>query len=128
MLMCFCISTSAEIAVIVHLQNNNKLDATDITQLFLGKVSSFPEGGVAIPVALVRGSSTRKQFNELVLHKTENQYKAFWSRLVFTGKASPPNELASSKIVRELVAKNPAIIGYIDANSVDDSVKVIATF
>lgn len=127
-LMCFCISTSAEIAVIVHLNNTNKMDAADISLLFLGKVSSFPGGEVAIPVALARGNDTREHFNKAVLHKTENQYKAFWSRLVFTGKASPPNELENSDKLRDLVAKNPALIGYIDANSVDDSVKVIATF
>lgn len=127
-LMCFCISTSAEISVIVHLQNTDKIDASDISQLFLGKISSFPGGDVAIPVALARGNSTREQFNEKVLHKTENQYKAFWSRLVFTGRAAPPNELKNSDQLRDLVAKNPALIGYIDSSSVDDTVKVIATF
>ncbi len=127
-LMCFCISTSAEIAVIVHLNNTNKMDTADISQLFLGKVTSFPGGEVAIPVALARGNDARENFNELVLHKTENQYKAFWSRLIFTGKASPPNELEDSDKLRDLVAKNPALIGYIDANSVNGSVKVIATF
>ena len=127
-LLVFSLSTSAEIAVIVHLSNTDKMNSQDISQLFLGRVSSFPSGGVAIPIALARGNSYREYFNATVLKKTENQYKAFWSRLVFTGKAAPPNELNDSEQLRDLVAQNPALIGYIDAGSVDDSVKVIATF
>ncbi len=127
-LLVFSLSTSAEIAVIVHLSNTDKMNSQAISQLFLGQVSSFPSGGVAIPIALARGNSYREYFNATVLKKTENQYKAFWSRLVFTGKAAPPNELDDSEQLRDLVAKNPALIGYIDEDSVDDSVKVIATF
>jgi len=118
----------AEIAIIVHLQNTVKLNKTDISQLFLGQVSSFPNGAIAIPVALSRDNNSREIFNETVLNKTENQYKAFWSRLVFTGKASPPSEFKDSSQLRDLVSKNPAFIGYIDSRRINDTVKVIATF
>ena len=63
----------AEIAIIVHLQNTVKLNKTDISQLFLGQVSSFPNGAIAIPVALSRDNNSREIFNETVLNKTENQ-------------------------------------------------------
>lgn len=127
-LMFIGMNACAEIAVIVHLQNTVKLNATDISQLFLGKISSFPDGAIAIPVALSRGNYSREFFNKAVLNKTENQYKAFWSRLVFTGKASPPSEFEDSSQLRDLVSKNPALIGYIDSGRVNDTVKVIATF
>ncbi len=117
-----------EIAVIVHPDNAVIMSNTAISQLFLGKISSFPGGGKAIPLVLKRGNNTRTAFNEMVLGKSENQYKAFWARLVFTGKATPPKELEDSGKIRDLVAKNPALIGYVDAGDVDASVKVIAKF
>ena len=127
-LMFIGMNACAEIAIIVHLQNTVKLNKTDISQLFLGQVSSFPNGAIAIPVALSRDNNSREIFNETVLNKTENQYKAFWSRLVFTGKASPPSEFKDSSQLRDLVSKNPAFIGYIDSRRINDTVKVIATF
>jgi len=117
-----------DVVVIVHPNNSSIFDNIAISQLFLGQVSSFPGGGKAIPVALKRGNDTRISFNQLALRKSENQYKAFWSRLVFTGKASPPQELENSEAIKDLVANNPALIGYIDSDSADDSVKVVGAF
>jgi len=128
LLVCASITAHADVVVIVHPNNNSVFDNIAISQLFLGQISSFPGGGKAIPVALKRGSDTRIDFNQLALRKSENQYKAFWSRLVFTGKASPPQELENSEAIKDLVANNPALIGYIDSGSADDSVKVVGTF
>ena len=127
-LLVFSLSSRAEIAVIVHLSNTDNLNSQAISQLFLGQVSSFPSGGVAIPIALIRGNSYREYFNETVLKKTENQYKAFWSRLVFTGKGTPPKSGASDAEMIELIAANPNMIGYISTSAVNDTIKVIGTF
>ena len=53
--------------------------------------------------------------------------KAYWSKLVFTGKGTPPAELANEAAVLSHVAANPDAIGYVDAASVDGSVKVVLT-
>jgi hypothetical protein len=67
-------------------------------------------------------------FNEKILNKTSSQMKAYWSKLVFTGKGTPPKELLSDKEVIDLVSKNPNMIGYIQKESVTAAVKVVATF
>jgi len=67
----------------------------------------------------------RAQFYTQVAGKDEAQVKAIWSKLVFTGKATPPKELASSADVVKAVAADPNAIGYIEKAAVDGSVKVV---
>jgi hypothetical protein len=51
--------------------------------------------------------------------------KAYWTKMVFTGRGQPPRELATSVAVRRMVAENPAMIGYIDRSALDASVKPV---
>ena len=48
--------------------------------------------------------------------------------MIFTGKGVPPNAVDTDKEMKEMVAKDPGAIGYIDVTSVDDTVKVVLTF
>ena len=54
-----------------------------------------------------------------------SQVKATWSRLIFTGKAQPPKELADADAVKKAVASDIKAIGYIDKSQVDSTVKVV---
>ncbi|PHR96970.1 MAG: phosphate ABC transporter substrate-binding protein [Oceanobacter sp.] len=119
----------AETAVIVSSANaNSAMDSNVISRIYLGKSSSFPSGDQAIPVDQNEGSATRDAFNDSVLGKNSSQLKAYWSRLIFTGKGTPPKEVGDDAAVKNLVAANPNMIGYIDSAAVDDSVKVVLTF
>ncbi|MFT5592613.1 MAG: ABC-type phosphate transport system substrate-binding protein [Oceanicoccus sp.] len=118
-----------EIAVVVHPSNSaSTLDAATIQLLFLGKLNAFPDGQKSIPLSLSDSHPIRLEFNSSVLKKTEGQYKAFWSKMMFTGKGIPPKEQPSGKEILDLVSKNPNMIGYMDASEVDGSVKVVAKF
>lgn len=118
----------AEIAVVVHPSNASSLDANTISRIFLGKLKAFPGGGQAVPLNLSESSSQTDEFNKKVLKKSGSQLKAYWSKLVFTGKGTPPKVIASDAEVISLVSSNPNIIGYIDAAAVTGDVKVIAKF
>lgn len=126
---CLLFSTvaSAEIAVIVHPSNANELDKNVITRIYTGKAKSFPNGEQAVPVNQADGNTT-DAFNKSVLNKSTSQLRAYWSKLIFTGKGAPPKVVDSEAEILQLVATNPNIIGYVDAGSVDGSVKVVATF
>ena len=120
---------NAEVAVIVSASNaNSALDQDTISRVFLGKTSNFPDGSQAIPVDQNEGSASREAFNEKVLGKSSSQLKAYWSRLIFTGKGTPPKESGSDADIKNLVAKNPNLIGYVDSSVVDSSVKVVFKF
>lgn len=116
----------AGIAVIVHPSAGiDKLSKDEIARIFLGKSKTFPNGKEAIPVNQSENSPVREKFNQEVCQKSPSQYKAYWSRLVFTGKGTPPKDSGTDKDVKALVAANPNVIGYVDSSVVDDSVKVV---
>jgi ABC-type phosphate transport system substrate-binding protein len=118
----------ADVAVIVNPSNASALDDDAIKWLFLGKAKSFPNGEQAIPLNQKQGSTVSDEFGDKVLGKSASQLKAYWSKLVFTGKGTPPKEQDNDAEVIKLVASNPNLIGFIDAKSVNDSIKVIKTY
>lgn len=113
---------SAEIVVIVNKANPaTRMFSEQASQFFLGKSAMFT------PVDQPESSPIRADFYHKVADKDPAQVKAIWSKLVFTGKATPPKEYASNAEVKKAVAADPKAIGYIDKSAVDDTVKVILT-
>jgi ABC-type phosphate transport system substrate-binding protein len=112
----------AETVVIVSQKNPaTRMFAEQASQFFLGKSNMFT------PVDQAEGSAIRNDFYQKLADKDAAQVKAIWSKLVFTGKATPPKEYKSSADVKKAVADDPKAIGYIDKAAVDDTVKVILT-
>ena len=124
----FSISAQAEVAVIVNPANGNAIDDDLISKLYLGKAKKFPDGSSATPLDQEEGTAIRGTFMEAKVGKSEKQMKAYWSRLVFTGGGVPPENLASDQAVIDKVASDASAIGYIDAGSVTDAVKVVTSF
>ena len=124
----FAFAAQAQVAVIVNPKcAAASMTADQVASIFLGKTSTLPSGATAAPADQAEGSAVREQFYSKVTGKQSAQVKAAWSRLVFSGKATPPKELASSAEVKKFVAANPDGIGYIEKSAVDGSVKAVLT-
>ena len=121
------VSVFAEIAVIVNPSNAATVDANTIKKIYLGKNKSFDNGTKVSPVDQ-NGTAVADEFNDKVVGKSSSQLNAYWSKLVFTGKGTPPEKLDSDQAVIDFVAANSDAIGYIDSAKVSDKVKVVATF
>lgn len=117
----------ANVAVIVHPSNAATLSQEDVSKIFTGRAKSFTDGKAAEAVNLAEAVPVRADFDQKVLGRSSSQMKAYWSKLVFTGKGTPPKELASEQEVLDAVAKNPAAIGYVSSGAVTGSVKVALT-
>ena len=128
-LLTFLFSTSvfAEIVVIVHPTNDSTLDKDVVKKIYLGKTKSFSNGQKIQAYDLQNGSDIRNSFLQSLLKKSGSQYKAYWSKLLFTGKGKPPAEKSSEDDIVNEVASNPSAIGYVDSTKVTDAVKVIVT-
>ncbi len=122
-LSCFLASTCAfaDIAVIAGSGNSASVSKKDVKKIFLGKKTSMN------PMDLPDGSAIRDEFYQKVAKKNPSQMKSYWSKMIFSGKATPPENADDDAAVKAWVAKNPKGIGYIDSGSVDDSVKVLLT-
>lgn len=102
------------------------LDAAQVADIFLGKTSRFPDGSIALPVDQGEESPLREKFYAQFAGKSPAQVKAYWSKIIFTGRGQPPRQAADSIEVKRIVTDNPHAIGYIDARQVDSSVRVLA--
>ncbi|TDP63927.1 hypothetical protein [Roseateles toxinivorans] len=116
----------AQVAVVVGAKSPaTALNAEQAANLFLGKSAQLPGAGNAVLIDQAESAAVRDQFYTKVAGKSAAQVKAAWSRLVFSGKATPPKEVANSAEVKKLVAANPDAVGYIEKSAVDASVKVL---
>jgi ABC-type phosphate transport system substrate-binding protein len=115
-------AANAEVVVVVHPSNPaGSMSADQVADVFLGKSTTLA------PVDLPESSAARGEFYQKVTGKDAAQVKAVWTRLIFTGKATPPKEVGSSADVKKTVANDPKAIGYIEKSAVDSSVKVVFT-
>ena len=112
----------AEVVAVVGAKSPAASMTNDqIAQFFLGKSTAMT------PIDQPDGSAVRNEFYKKVADKEASQAKALWSKLVFTGKATLPKELAGSADVKKAVAADPKAIGYIEKAAVDATVKVVLT-
>ncbi len=121
-------STLAHAEVVVVMAANSDvatLSQAQVSQIFLAKSSSLPSGGKATPIDQEEGGAVRNEFYTKVASKDAAQMKAYWSQLMFTGKAQRPRKVANDAAVKQAVASTPGAIGYINAGAVDASVKVV---
>ncbi|WP_305822682.1 phosphate ABC transporter substrate-binding protein [Massilia brevitalea] len=115
-----------DLVVIVSARSSvEALRADQAAAIFLGQSARFPGGAVATALDQPIGSNERDQFYLRVTGKTPALLKAHWSKLVFTGRGQPPRELADSAAVRRAVAEDPGLVGYIEREALDPSVRQV---
>ena len=101
------------------------LRVEQVAAIFLGQTARFPDGSEAIPLDQRVGSPLRDTFYSRVTGKTPALLKAYWSKMVFTGRGQPPGEAIDDVAVRHQVAENPELIGYINRSALNDSVRSV---
>ncbi|GGX93975.1 phosphate ABC transporter substrate-binding protein [Massilia dura] len=117
---------AADLVVIVSARAPvTALRADQVADIFLSEVNRFPDGSEAIAVDQNIGSSQRDEFYDRVAHRSPALMKAYWTKMIFTGRAQPPREVAGSAAVRKLVAENPGMIGYIERSALDPTVRPV---
>lgn len=121
----FPLSAAADVAVIVHPSNKNTFAPADVESIFMLKKSTFADGSKASVFYLGGDENTRNAFNEKALGKSSSQLKAYWSKLVFTGKGTPPPELPTAADAVAKVAADPSAVAYVDKSAVTPAVKVV---
>ncbi len=121
-----CLAQAGELVVVVSARSPvDALRPGQVAAIFLGQSPRFPNGALASALDQPIGSPERDQFYLRVAGKTPALLKAYWSKMVFTGRGQPPRDLAGSAAVRKAVAEDPGLIGYIDREALDPSVRAV---
>ena len=119
-----CLLAGAAIAsdvVVVANPSAAALTKEQVADIFLGKSQAMH------PIDQAESAPIRADVYKAATGRDVAQVKAAWSRLVFSGKAQPPTEMANSAAVKKAVVADPLAVGYIEKSAVDSSVKVVLT-
>jgi ABC-type phosphate transport system substrate-binding protein len=117
---------AADVVAVVSIKSPiTALSQGQMADIFFGKASHFPNGAQAVPVDQQEGSAARNEFYLKVSGKSAGQIKAYWSKIIFTGRGQPPPTVSNNVEMKKLIVENPAAIGYIDRDAVDSSVRVV---
>lgn len=93
-------------------------------QLFLGRLNALRDG---TPVRLhdLPPGPIRDGFYRRMTGKNAVQTRAYWSRLVFTGRARPPREVSGPEELRAVLAADPNAIGYLPESDVSEELRIL---
>ena len=104
--------------VIVNSANPaSALRAGEVSALFLKRAEQWPDGTKVSAVDLDEGEPARESFSKQILEKSTAAVKAYWQKMIFSGRSVPPPEKASPEEVVSFVESHPGGIGYVPAGT-----------
>jgi ABC-type phosphate transport system substrate-binding protein len=116
----------AEPVVVVNARSGvERLSQDEVVNIFLGRYRKLPTGVAALPVDQPEGSALRAEFYRRLVNKELNEINAYWSRLVFSGKTSPPKQTASTSEVVSILNGTAGSIAYIERSQVDSRFRIV---
>lgn len=127
LLIAVALSGYAHADVVIVVNPDNKIAALTLNQvrdIFLGQSTEFPNGDLAIPADLP-DSPARDAFYLKYAEKSPQQMRAYWLKVLYTGKGVPPQKTPTVEALKKLITKNQGVIGYIEQKDVDNTVKVV---
>jgi len=119
---------AGDIVVVVSAKNPPMvLGVEQVAHIFLAQSVRLPDGAEVAAIDQPIGSELRDSFYRQVTGMSPTLVKAYWTKMVFTGRGRPPKVAPGSAAIRKLVADNPLLIGYIERDALDDSVREVLT-
>ncbi|WP_180125389.1 hypothetical protein [Rhodoferax sp. BLA1] len=119
----------AEPVVVVNAASTiTRLGQDDVVNIFLGRYRRLPSGGTAVPIDQPENTALRTEFYRKLVNKEPNEISAYWARLLFSGKTSPPLQTANANEVMLLLADQPGGIAYMDRSQVDRRFRIVMEF
>jgi hypothetical protein len=115
----------AEILIVTSNRSGPiELTRDQAEKLYLGRSATLSDGTPASLVDLPNGP-VRDEFYLKLTGKNPSQIQAYWSRLVFTGRAFPPKEARSLAEARQWLTDTPNLIGYLDRNEPTTGMRIL---
>jgi ABC-type phosphate transport system substrate-binding protein len=116
----------AEVVVVVSAENPlMTLSRTELADIYLGRMNTFPNGLSVAPVDQRETSPAHHEFYSRYLGRSPAQIRAHWSKLIFSGRGQPPRTVVGDQAVAEFVAGSHHAIGYLAAERVDKRLRVV---
>lgn len=118
-------SAAAEIVLVTDADGAiDVVSREEAEQLYLGRLSALKDGTPVRLLDLPPGPARDAFYLELT-GKNATQVRAYWSRMVFTGRARPPREVAGPDALRAALREDPHLIGYLPADELAPDLRVL---
>lgn len=101
------------------------LSRDQVINIFMGRYRRLPSGDAAQPYDLPANDSGKEAFYAGLLGKSLSEINAYWARLIFSGRTSPPVPVADPAAMLKEVARTPGAIGYVQRSLVNSHVRVV---
>lgn len=126
LMMCASVAHAEEIVLVVGANSSiGELTKQQAAFIYTGRVNRLPEWGSLQLLDQPEASPVREVFYTKLIGNTAAQAKAYWAKLAFTGRGTPPRESKSSADIKRQLLDNPKLMGYIEKSAIDKSVKVV---
>ena len=112
--------------VVMNQKNNvSKLTRDEVIDIYMGRNRQLSSGVTALPLDLPNKSAEREYFYSRLTGKSMSEINAYWARLIFTGRASPPTLVRSQEEAIQMVIDNRSTLGYVNRSKINSQVKVV---
>lgn len=119
----------AEPVVVVSAASSlRQLSQDEVVNIFLGRYRRLPNGDTALPIDQPESSPVRADFYRRLVNKDLNEINAYWSRLIFSGRTSPPLQASSAADVMVWLLGQPGGVAYVDRTQVDKRLRIVMEF
>ncbi len=117
---------SGELVVVVSAKSGiDHLTRAELVNIYMGRYRALPDGRVAYPIDLPDNHPARAQFYRKLVGKELSEINAYWARLVFSGKTTPPRPASHVAEAVEWVGSREGAVAYMERNRLDERLKVV---
>jgi ABC-type phosphate transport system substrate-binding protein len=119
----------AEMVLVVNARTTiDRMSQDEVINIFMGRSRRLPDGNFAVPIDQPEGSALKTIFYRRLVNKGLAEINAYWTRLVFSGKTSPPEVASSSREVTRMLVASPGAIAYLERSEVDSRMRIVFEF
>ncbi len=102
----------------------DRIDEDAVRALFQGHKRALPNGQ-RVDLIVLDGGPVHDRFLADHVRMTVAQFQTHWKKLVFIGQGRTPRSAATESEVVKMVAQATGLVGYIDAATPHEGVKVL---
>tara|TARA_B100000700_G_scaffold10193_1_gene10451 strand:+ start:367 stop:804 length:438 start_codon:yes stop_codon:yes gene_type:complete len=111
--------------VVAKASNIESISKRELVDVYMGRFEVLESGHKVKPVDYESGSDLRTLFYKSLVNKSERQINAYWSRLIFSGRAKPPLQVSSPEESLAYLLTNQSALAYMPVNRVSEEMKIV---
>ena len=121
-------SAGASLVVVMNTNSNvDSLTREEVINIFLGRFRQLPNGQAALPIDQSQDPELQADYYQRHDNKNPAEIRAYWSRIVFSGKTSPPYQAKSDQDSLQWLLGTPGGVGYMRSDARPPQLKAIFT-